>query len=556
MPRKPTKRKAAHPRDVTAEWIRGPADERAVAAGHYFDLAAAERVRDFFHRFLRHTTGQWAGKPFELLGWEWRDVIGPLFGWKKPNGLRRFTRGYLSCGKKNGKTGLLSGLSLFLILADGEAAAEVYSAASDRAQAALIFTEAAKMIDASPPLQRVCSYLESTKTILNKCDRSFYRAMSAEAGTKDGPNAHAILFDELHAQPNRELWDKLRYAGSARTQPLMLAITTAGSDKETICGEQYEYAKRVIAGDVTDHSFFAQIYEAGEQDDWTSEETWHKANPSLGVTIDIDKFRADFIEARETPAKENSFRRYRLNQWVQTADAWLSMDQWDACKGTLDALLLRKAMEGMECYGGLDLSATDDTTALLLLFHDASTGAIDLVPFLWLPQENILKLERKHRVPYTAWAREGYIELTPGNVVDYNLIRARLRELAAKYQIKQLAIDRKFQGQSLENDLIADGFNVVPHGQGWVSQDLPAKELERLLKAGLLRHGGHPVYRWHASNVVVDIDKNGNYSINKRLSRSKIDAIAATLMALLCKMQDAGGDEELYVNKNPKLIVV
>jgi phage terminase large subunit-like protein len=328
------------------------------------------------------------------------------------------------------------------------------------------------------------------------------------------------------------LWDTLRYAGIARRQPLLLAITTAGSDKETICGEQYEYAIKVLAGVSLDTSFYALIYEARSEDNWEDESCWYKANPSLGVTLTIEDMRADFLEAKETPAKEASFRRYRLNQWVQTADAWLSLDQWDACAGAIDA----KELEGQECFAGLDLSATDDTTALVLIFPNAA--GIDVLPFFWLPADNILGLEKKHRVPYRAWAKEGLIELTPGNVVDYDVVRQRVNELAQIYKIKLLAIDRKFQGQSLENDLLSDGLEVVPAGQGWISQDLPAKELERLLKAGWINHGGHKLLRWHASNVVVDIDKNDNYSINKKKSRSKIDGIAGLLMALICKMAD------------------
>lgn len=516
-----------------ADWVQGPADRHALAEGCYFDLKAAERVRQFFARFLIHTTGQHKGKAFELLDWQWRRVVGPLAGWKKADGTRRHRRGYLSTPKKNGKTTLLSGLALYLMLADGEAGAEVYSAASDREQASLIFREAAKMVEVSSELTRVATVKDSTKTIVGP-GRSFYRALSADARRQEGKNASAILFDELHAQPDRSLWDSLRYAGSARRQPLVLAITTAGNaaDETSICLEQYQYAKRVISGEIADPSFFACIFEADAGDDWQDEATWYKANPSLGITISVDDFRADALEAKESPAKLNSFLRYRLNRWVQTADAWLNIDTWDAGGADIDP----QALEGRPCYAGLDLSATDDTTALVLLFPEAD-GSATVLPWFYLPREGIDALERKHRVPYRAWSRAGHLTLTSGNVVDYAEIRQHLGELRKRYRITQLAIDRKFQGQGLESDLIADGFDVVPAGQGWISQDLPAKELERLLKAGKLAHGGHPVLRWHASNAVVDIDKAGNYSLNKKRSRSKIDGIAATLMALLLHMK-------------------
>lgn len=515
-------------------------------------MRAAERVRNFFSRFIRHTTGQFAGKAFELLDWQWDGIIAPMFGWRRPDGLRRFRRAYLSTPKKNGKSTLLAGLALYLMIADAEAGAEVYSAAADREQAAIIYRESAKMVRKSAALQSQITPRDSTKSLVAG-GGTFYRALSAESNTKEGLNAHGILFDELHAQRGRELWDCLRYAGAARLQPLHLSITTAGGDLQTICGEQYTYAKRVLGGEIVDDSFFSYIAEASPQDDWTDEAVWKKANPSYGVTISADQFRADFLEAKESPAKENSFRRYRLNQWVQTADAWLSMDQWDACSGGADAELLK----GRECFAGLDLSATDDTTALVLAFPNGD-GTVELLPHFFLPEQNIGQLERQHKAPYRAWAGQKLFTLTPGNVVDYEKVRERVRELAGDYTIRELAIDRKFQGQAVENDLIADGFRVVPAGQGWISQDLPAKELEKLIRSKKLLHGGHPVLRWHASNVVVDIDKAGNYSINKKRSRSKIDGIAATLMSLMCKLQDKGGSfaQPFYETNDCQMVVL
>ena len=530
-------------RTVEKKWIRTKSDQQAVKDGCYFDLPAAERVRQFFKRFIVHSTGKWAGQAFDLLDWQWENVIAPLFGWKQSSGLRRFSRAYLSTPKKNGKSTLLAAISIYLLIGDGEKGSEVYSAAVDKDQAGIIYREAAKMVRASEALMSVLTVRDSTKTLLGP-GGSFYRPLAAGPESKDGINAHGILFDELHCQKSRELWDFLRYSGASREQSLHISITTAGGDLETICGEQYRYAKMVLSGETIDTSFYAYIAEAGIKEDWASEETWKRANPSYGITIPAEKFRNDFNEAKESPAKENSFRRFRLNQWVQTADAWLSMDRWDAGdRGVIDL----EALKGRRCFAGLDLSATDDTTALVLAFPDDAGEIITLLPFFWLPEENIERLERKHKVPYRAWAKQGLFSLTPGNVVDYKVIRTKLRdELAKLYDIAELAIDRKFQGQALETELAEDGFNVTPAGQGWVSQDLPAKELEKLLMSDRVIHGGHPVLRWHASNVVVDIDKAGNYSINKKRSRSKIDGIAATLMALMCKLQDHGSTGEPF----------
>lgn len=501
-------------------------DQAAIDAGFFLDKSRAERVRDFFRKFIRHSTGKWAGQPFELLDWQYEGIVLPLFGWVNEAGVRRYRTAYLSTPKKNGKTTLLAGLVLVLMLADGEHAAEVYSAAADREQASLIYREAMKMVRASPELSAHVFIRESTKILTGPHD-SRYRALSADAHRQEGLNASAVLFDELHAQPGRELWDCLRYAGSARTQPLHLSITTAGGDLQTICGEQYLYAKSVLSDSVIDPTFFAYIAEASPEDDWASEETWRKANPSYGITIDRAAFKADFMEARESPAKENSFRRYRLNQWVQTADAWLSMDQWDACK----ADYTEESLHGQPCYAGLDLSSTDDTTALVLAFP-IDGGGVKLLSWFWLPETNIQLLERKHKVPYSAWARQKLFSLTPGNVVDYRVVRRDINEIAQRFNIRAIVIDRKFQGQSVETELVEDGLEVYAAGQGWLSQDIPAKEIERLLKSNRLWHNGHPVLRWHASNVVVDIDKNGNYSLNKKRSRSKIDGMAALVNAM------------------------
>lgn len=535
-------------RFTDSKWIRTASDRQAIADGCYFDEAAAQRVRRFFSEFVCFSNG----KPFHLLDWQYDGMIAPMFGWKRPDGRRRFSRAYLSTPKKNGKTTLLAGVALYLLLADGEKSSEVYSAAGDREQAGIIYREAAKMVRASPHLAKMVRDKPSTKRLIVGAGDSFYAALSADAGTKEGLNAHGILFDELHTQPGRALWDCLRYAGAARSQPISIAITTAGGDLNTICGEQYTYAKRVLGGEIIDTSFFAAVYEASPTDDWQAESTWYKANPSLGITIGIDQFRADATEARETPAKENSFRRYRLNQWVQTADAWLSMEQWDAGKDPIDL----ESLAGRTCRGGIDLSATDDTTALVLVFPD-DDGGITVLPWFFLPEQNIHALERMHRAPYHAWARQGLFTLTPGNVVDYSAVVAKAQELAGLYDVREWLLDRKFQGQAVETAMADLGLPVTPAGQGWVSQDLPAKQLEIMLKAGKVRHGGHPVLRWHASNVVVDIDKAGNYSINKKRSRSKIDGIAALLMGIMGNLNGGGhSGGSFYGEDQPSLIVL
>ena len=506
-----------------AEWIRTPADEKAVSAGCYFDLPAAERVCNFFQRFLRHSKGEWAGRPFELLDWQWEQIVAPLFGWKRADGTRRYRRGYIEVPKKNGKSALFSGLSLYLLMADGEPGAEIYSAAVDRDQAGIVYNEAANMVEASPALLSKLDVVRSTKRIVFKQTRSVYRALSADVPAKEGLNAHAVLIDELHAQKNRELWDTLRYAGASRRQPLNLAITTAGYDRHSICWEQHCYAEQVLTGVIEDSSFFAFISAAGPEDDWTDPEVWKKANPSFGTTVNAEQFAEDCNEAQESPAKENSFRRYRLNQWTESDVRWLSLEKWDACAG------IPEDLEGELCYAGLDLSSTTDLSALVLVFPGEER--FDVLAYFWVPEEGARRRERKDRVPYLQWIREGHIEATPGEAIDYAYIRKRIKELGETYRIETIAIDR-WNATQLAGELEQDGFEIVAFGQGFASMNWPTKKLEEIVLSAKLAHGGNPVLRWMAANVSLETDAADNWKPSKKKSRERIDGIVALIMGL------------------------
>lgn len=525
------------------EWVRSEADERAVAAGYWFDIERAEHVREFFRLGLCHSKGAFAGQPFELQEWQWRDLIGPLFGWMRPGkdadgrGLRRFNVGYTEISKKNGKSTLGSGIVLYMLVGDGEPGAEVYSAACDRAQASIIYNESAQMVEASPALKKRLTVTPSTKTIGHQASGSVYRALSADVKTKEGLNIHCLMFDELHAQPNRHMWDTLRFGGAARSQPLILAITTAGWDRDSICYEQYQYAKAVLAGDVEDLNFFGLIYEADEPERWTDEDQWRKANPSLGVTISLDSFRQDCREAQASPVKENAFKRLRLDIWTEQADRWIQMDTWmRACSGVEPVSWFaakRRELRGRRCWGGLDLGSTSDLTVLVLLFGDDRDG-YDLLPFYWIPEDGAQKKESTYRDLYQTWIRQGWVRTTEGDVCDYAVVRADVGELADEFGIEDLAVDRLFQGAQLCTDLMADGLNVVSFGQGFYSMAAPAKRFEELYLKGQLRHGNHPVLCWNAANVSVRTDDAGNMKPIKpeKNSTLKIDGIVATIMAL------------------------
>lgn len=520
-----------------ADWVRSEADEKALLAGHRPKPEAAQRVADFCAKFLRHSKGQWAGKPFDLLDWQRRDVIDPLFGWVRPDGTRRYRMAYISMAKKNGKSALMSALGLYGLVADNEPGAEVYSAAADREQATIVFNESANMVEASGELLRVLEVVRSRKRIVYAAKRSWFQALSADVPTKEGLNAHYILFDELHAQKTHDLFDTLRYAGLARRQPLFLEITTAGYDRHSICFEQYDYASKVRDGIIDDLSFFSYVAEVAEDADWKDRAEWAKANPSLGVTVTEEDFEHDFQEAVESTTKENRFRRYRLNQWTEQDVRWLNMDQWDACGEGADA----DELAGQTCYAGLDLSTVRDVSAFVLYFPD--TG--DVLPFFWAPKDGAAKRQRKDRVPYLTWAKAGHMELTPGNVVDYDVIRKRIGELAALYNIREIAIDR-WNSTQLQTQLMGDGHAVVQFGQGFASMTAPTKELEKLVLGGKLRHGANPVLRWMASNVTVETDAAGNLKPSKKKSTEKIDGIVALVMALGRALESDGDGKSVY----------
>lgn len=509
---------------VDAKWIRTASDKQAVADGCEFRIELAEEVREFFDRFLRHSKGQFAGKPFTLLDWQWNDLIAPLFAWIRPDGRRRFQRCYLEVAKKNGKSTILAGLALFLLVADGESGAEVYSAAADREQASIIFNESAFMVKQSP-LAAHLEIIESRKHISFPRTKSIYKALSSEVFTKEGLNASAILFDELHAQPNRELWDTLRYSTRSRRQPLHISITTAGYDRNSICWEQHDYALKVLDGRIVDPSFLPVIYAAGEADDWRLPATWRKANPSLGVTVQEETLAADCQEAVDSPAKENTFRRYTLNQWTEQAVRWLAMHKWDACAGTMNAADLL----GKPCFAGLDMASTTDITALVLVFP--LPGAYAVLPWFWIPKDSAHERERRAKVPYLLWAKQGLMEMTEGNVCDYDVIRRRIGEIGKQYNIREIAIDR-WNSTQLQTQLAGDGFTVIPFGQGFASMSGPTKEIEKLVLGGKLVHFGNPVLRWMAGNVTVATDAAGNFKPDKEKSTEKIDGIVASIMGL------------------------
>jgi len=307
---------------------------------------------------------------------------------------------------------------------------------------------------------------------------------------------------------------------------MIIAITTAGFDKLSLCREQHDYAQGIIDGKLIDHQFFGLIYGADRDDDWTSPEVWARANPSMGHTFDQDNIRAACVEAQNSPRKENSFKRYRLNIWTEQETRWLQMDRWNDCGGAVDA----ETLKGRECFAGLDLASTTDVAALSLVFPD-DDGGYDVLPFFWVPADTAGERERGAGVPYSTWGKAGLIELTEGDVIDFDVIRTRIGELGEQYNIREIAIDR-WNSTQLQTQLAGDGFEVVPFGQGFKDMTSPTKELERLILSRKIRHGDNPVLAWMAGNVTVKSDAADNLKPDKERSTEKIDGIVATIMAL------------------------
>jgi len=431
-----------------------------------YDPALADSAVAFIN-CLRHTKGEWYGKHFELIDWQ-EQIVRDLFGVVKPTGYRQFNTAYVEIAKKQGKSELAAAIALLLTCGDGEHGGEVYGCASDRQQASIVFDVACGMVEQCPALRSRIKPIMSQKRLIYKPLNSFYQVLSAEAYTKHGLNVHAVVFDELHAQPNRQLYDVMTHgSGDARKQPLYFLITTAGNDTQSICYEVHQKATDILEGRKADPTFYPVIYGAKESEDWTSPAVWRKANPSLGITVDEEKLHIACESARQNPAEENLFRQLRLCQWVKQAVRWMPMEKWDACgQLTIDneQLTIAEAMRGRPCYGGLDLSSTSDITAFVLVFPPTDEDdKYYILPYFWLPEETLPVRVRRDHVQYDVWEARGQLKTTEGNVVHYGFIEKAIEELGEIYDIREIAYDRWGATQMIQN-LEGMGLTVVPFG--------------------------------------------------------------------------------------------
>jgi phage terminase large subunit-like protein len=534
--------KAASGEVLVSKYVRQAAERFLddLQTGHergiFFDPEAAQHIVNFFE-LLKHSKGEWAGKTLTLETWQ-RFIVENIFGWKKADGLRRFRTAHIEVARKNGKSTLLGGVGLYLLVADGEAGAEIYSAATAKEQARILFDASADMRDASPALTKLVGRVRNNLHFAQT--KSKFQPLSSDYGTLDGLNVHAALADELHAWPTRSLWDVLATATAARRQPLLLAITTAGFNRETLCWKQRDYASKVLAEIIQDDSFFAFVACLDEGDDWEDEKNWPKANPNLNVACKVEDLRAKAKQAAEEPTALNDFLRLHLNMWTQQDVRWMPMAAWDKCSGieqTEDPKRGRERwleeLRGSACFGGLDLSSTTDLTAYVLIFPpDGVRTKYRVLPWFFVPEENIANRARKDRVPYPVWVREGFITATPGNVVDYAFVRKTINDTAAEYDLQKIGVDTWNARQLITELTEHDGIECEEFRQGFASMSAPTKSLMRLVLAGEIEHANNPVLRWNASNAVVVQDAAGNIKPDKSKATERIDGIVALIEAV------------------------
>ncbi len=493
-----------------------------------WDNEAAQKAVDFFPEMLHHVKGKLAGQPYELNPWE-RDVVLTLFGWKRPDGTRRYREGLIAVPRKNNKTTLCAGLALYLLFCDGEEGAEVYCAACDREQATLVFDPAARMVRKADPLARRAKVLDAVKRIVYTETGSFVRAIPADAAGSHGFNAHAVVIDELHTQPSRDLYDVLRTSMAARRQPLLVSITTAGHDKGSICYEIWEYARQVRDGIVDDPHFLPVIYEAGEKEDWTDPRVWRRVNPNYGRSVSEEYLQEAFQRAQRTPAFENTFRNLHLNQWTESESRWIRSEDWDACEGEMPEFT------ALPCYGGLDLASTNDITALVLVYAEHDKQYVR--QFLFVPEATVTDAPKRYQTQYRQWVSDGMLLTTPGKATDYGFIRSKIMEIATESQLLVIGVD-PWQGLDTINWLDSHGIPAVKIAQSFSGLWPGVKAVEEAILQRTLVHDGSPVMRWMVDNTVVDTDAAGNRRPNKKKShgergtKGKIDGVVALTMAM------------------------
>lgn len=494
-------------------------------------IAKADQAVKFIETYCTHTKSEWAGKPFELIkAWQ-LPLVREIFGRVKPNGLRQYRTVYVEVPKKQGKSELGAAIALKLLVADGEQGGEIYSAAGDREQASLVFNVAADMVRNDERLGARISLIDSRKRMVDYKTRSIYQVLSAEVYTKHGLSPSGVLFDEIHAQPSRDLWDVLTEGTDfARSQQLIFVMTTAGEyDPESIGWQIHDYAMKVRENPEIDPSFLSVIFGCEEGENWENRKVWKRVNPSLGHIFDMEKIERDYGQAKAKPETLHNFKRFRLNIWVQNLISYLPMDRWAECTQSVVA----SELKGRRCYGGLDLSTKIDLSAFALVFPPENPGElIKVLVKFYCPETRILEATKRDKVPYMLWRDQGWITATPGDRIDFAFIKVDILKAVQDYELKEVAYDPWGAAKiamELENE---HGIVMAEHRQGWKSMSDPTKELHAAVLSMSIAHGNNPVLSWCAANLQVRIDESENVRPVKGKTTKRIDGIVALIMAL------------------------
>jgi len=529
--------------------------------GLWWDEEAAQHAVNFIERHCKHWEGLFAGKPFILSGWQRDDVVRPIFGWKiLPPGItpkkaaamtrwerigagifRRFRTAFIEVPRKNGKTMLASAIALYLLIADGEAGAQVFSAATKKDQARIVFKNAKQILRKAPDLADLVKINVGSIEVPSLA--SVLEPLSSEENSLDGLNIHGCIIDEVHAHKTRVVIDVLSTASGSRSQPIVLMITTAGEMAKGPGWQEHDLAEKILDRVVELDTHFAYIVAADPDDKarWDDPRVWAKSNPNLGISASLESIQSAAARAKASPSFLNAFMRYHLNIWVDAAECFFDMDRWRECG---DAKFPESELEGRTCYAGLDLSRKIDLTACVLVFPPTEADEYwRILPHFWVPLERIPARSKEDRVPYDVWHSGAFLTATPGWNVDYSFILDYIVKAARRFDIQALGYDSYNASNFIEN-LLDQGFSeewAVEVRQGYVSLSEPMKEIESLVASNGLRHDDNPVMTWCASNCVARLDANENVAPDKKKSRERIDGVSALVTAMRAAMAGVQG---------------
>lgn len=518
-----------------------------------FDEKAAAVACNFFELLLKHTADQYWGKPFMLMPWQ-EAALRHLFGNLDDDGNWLTQTCYLELPKKSGKTEFGAGLNVMALALAKRPGFQVYGAAASQKQSLNVFRAACKMIEQSPDLSRRLRIMRGTSRIVSRSDPdSFYAAIAADGDFSDGMNPGFVVADEVHRWRTRkqmENWDVLTLSGITRKQAMTVAITTAGvMDESPLAWRLHEKARQIRDGLVSDQSFYGRIFGADPDDDWEAEATWIKASPSLkenGGFLELNAIRKIY-SAINNESDATAFRRYFLNLWGNSETRAIKPEAWKACASETRSLIARS------CYVGLDLSSTVDLTSMVLVFP-SEDGSYDVLPFFWMAADKVKIRQERDKVPYRDWIKAGLLETTPGNVIDYAAVKAKLKWAAEMFEVREVAFDKKFATQLVTEEgvgLIDQGFSCYSVDQGFSGMNEPTTKLLELVAAGKLRHGGHALLAWNADCLETksnDLNEIRPVKPDRNMSSKRIDGMVALIMALSRAMLLSGEGRSVYAN--------